>query len=117
MHVGSGVCNVSQRRCFKGSFVGFDLRFMIASESLKATIIADAYADIVKFAIGEQCILGTEGMTGGAVSFLGINEESEAADLSRGERAFVAAVLKAIEGGVAAQDGSFETRERLFDAS
>jgi hypothetical protein len=102
VHIGSGVCDIAQRWRLEGSFVGFDLRFVITSDVGEGTIIADTYSGIVKFAVGEECELGAESMTGGAVSFLGINEESEAPDLSWGERALVAAVLIAIERGISA---------------
>jgi len=102
VHIGTGVCDIAQRWSLEGSSVGFYLRFVIASDVSEGTIITDTYSGIVKFAVGEECELGAESMTGGAVSFLGINEESEAPDLSWGERALVAAVLIAIERGISA---------------
>jgi hypothetical protein len=102
VHIGSGVCDIPQRRRLEGSFVCFDLCFVITSDVGEGTIIADTYSGIVKFTVGKECELGAESMTGGAVSFLGINEEGKAPDLSRGERALVAAVLIAIERGISA---------------
>ena len=92
--------------------------YFCLAEAAKVSEVArsiHARPGVVKFAIGEERVMGIDGMADGAIAPLRILEDGEAVDRSRRERLFVAAVLILIKGRVAAEQRAFEARQGLLN--
>src|ERR1700761_7199080 len=69
----------------------------------------------MKFAVGKQRILFTDGVAGRAISALRISKDSEAANGRSRQGRFVAAVLVTIKWRITAHQGTLKTRKRHLD--
>ncbi len=106
--------DVAKGRSLERSFIGRYFGFVVTADVAELAIAIDAFANIVKFAVGEERVLIADGMTDGAVASLRIFEDGEPSNLGRRERLFISAKFVAVEGGVAAENSALEAGERLL---
>src|SRR5579863_3012888 len=88
---------------------------MIPTHIPKLSRVAHSFTGIVELSIREESKFLVDRVANGAVAPLRIEEDCETAYLGLGERCFIAGVLIAIKRRVAAEEGTFETREGILD--
>src|SRR5580704_10091117 len=115
VHVWTGLRDVAQGWGPKSAAVCIQMRFIVASLIFQVAIGIDADSNVMELAIGEQGGLVFDGVAGHAVAPGLIAEDFQPADRGWRQGGFIAAILIAIEGRVAAEQGALEAGNGLFD--
>ena len=110
VEVGLGVGKITKSRRLEFSPIRLQLRLAGTAKIRKVARSVDARSRIVKFAIGEQRVLGVNGVADNTVASLGVVENLKTVDGSGRERLFVSSVLILVEWRIAAEQGAFKAR-------